>query len=809
MRSILVRAGVLAVLGAITASSTAAVLSPRTSVARDTATHLQAYGVRGTVNFTGAGKLDGALTDLTRHISLARPAQAVADLHRMSPAARFKLNVSNSTPMVAIDAVTRGDPQKLKAALIELGLQHAAVFSNDVGGWLPVSQLATAAARAEVHSMRAAMPHHRTGAVESQGDYVQYTYGQSSGVRSIYPALTGSGITVGVLSDSYDCYATYAEKTSGVPASGNQGYAQNGYTATASTDVSTGDLPSGVNILEEASCLDYGAPDYLPFGDEGRAMLQIVHDVAPGASLAFYTADDSEADFANGIIKLYQAGATVEADDVGYFDEPFFQDGEVAQAIDEVEANGVSYFSAAGNDSNLAYENINAAFSTAGTGSMAGETLLNFDQSAASTVTSLPITVPKLAPGEYIAIVLEWDQPYITGAKKNSSGVITSTGATGQLNLCVTGSGSDTVTDLDGTSESCTGLNSLGSDPVQILIIGNPANASGDTQSENLSIQVGFGSGTAPARVKVAVEDDGAGSTINAFTTTYSKSPTIQGHPGAAGAMAIGAAFYAYTPYCGTAPAQLESYSSVGGDPILFDEYGNSSGSTQPRQKPDVVGPDGVNTTFFGWAPSYATAMVTTSKSECQNANYPNFFGTSAATPHVAGIAALMLQGNSSLTPSDVYYDLRNSASAMSSTVPNYSSGYGFVNAQTLFASLLAAPLTLSSNTITLGNSATLTWSAINATSCTASGTGGWSGAVNTSGSQSFTPTSSGTKTFILSCSDSAGSVSNTVTLTVDAASSSSSHGGGGLDWMTLGLLAGAAGWRARQRSSAISVTSR
>ncbi len=29
-------------------------------------------------------------------------------------------------------------------------------------------------------------------------------------------------------------------------------------------------------------------------------MMQIVHDVAPGASLAFYTAESSEADFASG-----------------------------------------------------------------------------------------------------------------------------------------------------------------------------------------------------------------------------------------------------------------------------------------------------------------------------------------------------------------------------------------------------------------------------------------------------------------------------------------------------------------------------
>ena len=77
-------------------------------------------------------------------------------------------------------------------------------------------------------------------------------------------------------------------------------------------------------------------------------MMQVVHDVAPGAKLAFYTAANTEADFATGIQALATAGAQVIADDVSYFDEPFFQDGLVAQAVNTVNAAGVSYFSAAG-----------------------------------------------------------------------------------------------------------------------------------------------------------------------------------------------------------------------------------------------------------------------------------------------------------------------------------------------------------------------------------------------------------------------------------------------------------------------------
>ena len=111
-------------------------------------------------------------------------------------------------------------------------------------------------------------------------------------------------------------------------------------------------------------------------------MLQIVHAVAPGASLAFHTADISEADFANGILALEAGGAKVIADDVTYFDEPYFQDGIVAQAINTVEADGVAYFTAAGNNSNLSYENTAPSFATLSTGgAQANEYLLNFDAS--------------------------------------------------------------------------------------------------------------------------------------------------------------------------------------------------------------------------------------------------------------------------------------------------------------------------------------------------------------------------------------------------------------------------------------------
>jgi hypothetical protein len=708
-------------------------------------------------------KMDSVLADLSRHLNRVRPASQLADLHALSPAAKFVQRSPKATPLIAIDAVTRGDAQSLKAALEGLGLEHASVYANDVGGWLPVTAIATAAARGELVSIRAAMPHTR-GVVALQGDYVQ----QSALLRTDFAGITGTGVTVGVLSDSFNCFAVYAAAGSGVPVSGNQGYAPNGFTADYATDQSTGALPASVDVLQEADCLDYGAPIQTPFTDEGRAMLQIVHAVAPGAGLSFYS-PSTEADMATGIQALASAGAKVVADDLGFFDEPFFQDGLIAEAVDAVEAGGVAYFSAAGNDSNLSYQNTAPSFATAGTGSMAGEHLLNFDTTGATNTTSLPVTIPPIPPGDFLAIVVEWDQPYVTGATGASPG------ATSSINLCVTGAtGSAVITNVDGDVVSCTGANAVGVDPVQYLVIANPANAAGNTAQQSLNVMIGLAANSAgtvtPGRIIVSVEDDGLGSTIDSF---FSGAPTIQGHPGAAGAATVGAAFYFNTPACGETPAQLESFSSQGGAPILFDTAGTRLATPVVRQKPDFVAPDGVNTTFLGFTlasdspPFASTGLLPTTNASCQNdASYPNFFGTSAATPHAAGIAALALQANTAATPTQIYGSLRSSALPMSSTTPNFNSGYGFIQATAAF---VAPTLTLGATSIALGGATTLSWSTLDASSCTAAANPTTNFTPPTpaaSGSITVTPAVAGATVYTLTCTGAGGtSASNSATL--------------------------------------------
>lgn len=105
----------------------------------------------------------------------------------------------------------------------------------------------------------------------------------------------------------------------------------------------TGDLPTVVTVL----------PDQRGSGDEGTAMLEIVHDLAPGAHLYYATGLGGKAQFAANIEALCAAGADVIVDDLFYFTEAVFQDGIVAQGVNNATASGCFHFSAAGNAGNL------------------------------------------------------------------------------------------------------------------------------------------------------------------------------------------------------------------------------------------------------------------------------------------------------------------------------------------------------------------------------------------------------------------------------------------------------------------------
>ncbi len=248
----------------------------------------QSGSLAGQVEAPQLRRLEGSLRDLL----------APGYLRSLNPAVHLRVAPPALSPEVLVDVVAASDPESLQRALENLGLREASRASNLIGGWLPVSALTQGAQLPGVTQIRASMPRTRaTGPVALQGDFVQ----GSSAVRTQYPSLIGTGLTVGLLSDSFNCYSDYAANGPSATGNGYNGYAPNGFTATQATDVSSGALPSGVDVLEDANCADYGPPQQLPFGDEGRAMAQIVHAVAPGAQLAFHTAVNSEADFAAGI----------------------------------------------------------------------------------------------------------------------------------------------------------------------------------------------------------------------------------------------------------------------------------------------------------------------------------------------------------------------------------------------------------------------------------------------------------------------------------------------------------------------------
>jgi hypothetical protein len=116
----------------------------------------------------------------------------------------------------------------------------------------------------------------------------------------------GTGITVGVLSDSYNT----SPKPSFTP-------------IRAANDIATGDLVTPKFVID--------SPASSNNTDEGRAMMQIVHDVAPNADLCFATAFAGQASFAANIRTLRtnaSCAADVIVDDVFYLDEPFFSDGQ-------------------------------------------------------------------------------------------------------------------------------------------------------------------------------------------------------------------------------------------------------------------------------------------------------------------------------------------------------------------------------------------------------------------------------------------------------------------------------------------------
>ncbi len=541
------------------------------------------------------------------------------------------------------------DFQGFETSLSNLGMQIVDTNPTDglVDGWLPINELPTAAQLPQTLSAQADYKSEVFGAAINEADYSTF-----ANVASQQNGLTGAGVTVGVISDSFN----------------NQG----GYAA----DVASGDLPSNVDDLADATAAD---PGY-PFDDEGRAMAQNIYHIAPGAGLAFATAGTTDQVMAQNILALANtAGAKVIVDDVGFGDEPFFQPCLITQAINTVTSQGVTYLSAAANEADHGYlSNFRAASGTV-TGVGTG-TFMNFDPSGGTNLL-LPITVNEANT----SINFQFDQPWETQEPTGSPG------PTSQVDFYVLNAAGTII--ASGTNNNvATGV------PQQFVTVPT-------TGSYYVAIQLV--SGPNPGHVEftqfgqVSTNDLIVSQQFGSAGGTYY--PTSFGHSAAANTIGVGAVpWWSPTPFLGQNPLASEPFSSSGPEIQVFNASGTASSSPLTVQNPTVTAPDGGNITSnwppaeqigfvadtanppFPGEPATSTNLYATFTPD--QANLPSFFGTSSAAPNAAAIVALMLQRVPSATPAQIKDALIESAATtpMNGSAPgtwNAQGGYGLINA--------------------------------------------------------------------------------------------------------------------------------
>ncbi len=592
-------------------------------------------------------------------------------------AQRIMLTVSSSVEQV---------PQ-LIGQLQALGMTHIAQYKHLVSGVLPIAKLSELESVAAIRwvSSHKAMSH--VGSAYNAGEAVMF-----ADVVKRQEGVDGSGVTIGVLSDSYNCLGGATE------------------------DMELGDLPANVQVVKEYSFCDVD-----PRPDEGRAMMQLIHDIAPGAKLLFYTAWEGPVAFAQGILALQEHGADIIVDDIGYLTMPMFQAGPIAQAVDEVTARGVSYFSAAGNAARMSYANnfigrqVPASRDIAHDFGLAAGQESDFYQR---------IVVPADTP---MQVALQWDSP-----SQLASGQV---GADADLDVFLLDAGKSKIV-------ASSREHNIGHEPVEFFGF-----ISGAEEAEYY-LYVRHIAGKMPTRLKYIIYGPVGGNIQRADTLSITKnkqgqyvlllpnsqvmesgsavvvlptqdgrfdilnitelaleiendeqdrpvvtmsggilyldaqplwyvpegylpvvlangdlgimeestgegtlgiqiqqyataSGTIVGHANAAGAITVGAMSYRQSPLF-AGQYRIENFSSAGGTPLFFDAEGQRLAQAVYRAKPEIVAVDDVDTTFF---------PLLSEQSDTDQNGLPNFQGTSAAAPNAAALAALLLQKHAYLDP--------------------------------------------------------------------------------------------------------------------------------------------------------------
>jgi subtilisin family serine protease len=345
----------------------------------------------------------------------------------------------------------------------------------------------------------------------------------------------------------------------------------------------------------------------------------------------------------------------VIVDDVAWFEEPFFQDGPIAVAIDNVTDEGVSYFSATGNDNLFDSggraiasweapsfrDSLGCPEAVAKLGGFNGTHCMDFNPGAA-TDTTFGITV---GPGQVLTLDLQWVEPW--------NGVVT------DLDAFLLSSGGQLLAKAP--------TNNVGTQrPVEVLQWENESGS-----AKNVQLAINRFSGLSP-RLKFILLQNGGGVSATEYPQSSGSDvvgPSVFGHAGAEAAVAVAA-----VPFDNS--ARIAAYSSRGPVTHLFGPVEGPGpalplGSPKVIPKPDLAATNCTATTFFAFLESGTW----------------RFCGTSAAAPHAAAVAALVRQAKPSLPPQQVRGALTDAAVPVG-TFPADAAGAGLVDAFTAIAAL-------------------------------------------------------------------------------------------------------------------------
>ena len=506
---------------------------------------------------------------------------------------------SSTASSVVIDAIAAdGKGATLLSQLEGIGLQHGSFYGGDVSGELSTSQIGALAQLPDLgHAYEDEVQFGSAPPIPNQP-------AKALAASDVLKQYDGAGVKVGILSDSFNVA---------------------GGSDTMQTDIANGYLPTDTTILQEG-----------PSGrgkDEGRAMAQIVHELAPGASIEFASAMYGQAAFANSILQMAADGAKVIVDDAISPGDPYYQEGVIAQAVNKVASEGVVYLSCAHNDASQGYQ---TQFNSGGTFTYYDETFTaqNFATGGSDLQNSL-LPISTASGSLFGELTLQWDQPAASASPGN--------GPTGNLGLF--------ITDANGNVLRAAVTNQIGGNPFQGMSLSGLTGA--------CYVEVGLQQGTtAPTNIKlinITNNYDLTHLAIFGDQASNTNSGTLFGHAAAEGAIAVGAVYYQNTPAYGVSTPVNEGYSSSGPDTLYMDAAGNRL-PTPLSQHVSISATDGVDTSFFtGWYPDVSAA-------DSDSDGFPNFFGTSAAAPSAAAIVADLLQANPNLTPTQVRSILEQSA---------------------------------------------------------------------------------------------------------------------------------------------------